>query len=163
MPRDLYELIDELWVPQPRDRVFEFFSEPQNLDDLTPPWLRFSIVTPRPVQMRAGALIDYRLRVHGLPMRWRSEITVWEPPYRFVDEQRHGPYRVWRHEHAFTQVDGGTLIRDHVRYAVPGWIAAPLVHRLIVRRDVRRIFDYRRAAMLERFGGRRPAALDAAS
>lgn len=137
------------------DEVFEFFSNAGNLGALTPPWVEFQILTPVPIPMRAGALIDYRLRIHGLPIRWRTEITEWEPGHRFVDEQRRGPYRMWVHEHLFEQHADGTLMRDLVRYAVPG---GEFIHRLFVRRDVERIFDFRRARMLEIFGQPHPAA-----
>jgi len=137
------------WLPRPIPDVFPFFAEAGNLDAITPPWLRFGVRTPQPIEMRVGARIDYRLRLHGLPVRWQSEITAWQPPHRFVDEQRRGPYRVWIHEHAFSERDGGTLVADHVRYAVPGgW----LVDRLFVRRDLRRIFAYRTDALRKRFG-----------
>jgi ligand-binding SRPBCC domain-containing protein len=129
-----------LFVPRPLQVVFAFFADAGNLEAITPPWLRFEILTPRPIAMRQGSRVDYRLRLHGVPLHWQSEITAWEPPYRFVDEQRRGPYRTWVHEHTFAERDGGTDVRDVVRYAVPGgWLA----DWLFVRRDVRRIFEYR--------------------
>jgi ligand-binding SRPBCC domain-containing protein len=140
---------DELWLPRPLEEVFPFFAEAGNLEILTPPWLRFEIITPRPIAMHAGALIDYRLRVHGVPIRWRSEITAWEPPRKFVDEQRRGPYRLWRHEHTFEARDGGTLCRDEVKYSAPFDFFS---HRLLVRPDVERIFAYRREKLAELFG-----------
>ena len=143
-----FTLCAEQWVPRPVSEVFSFFADAGNLDALTPPWLRFEILTPRPIEMRVGALIDYRIRLHGLSLRWQSEITAWQPPHRFVDEQRRGPYRVWIHEHSFTQQDGGTLVGDHVRYAVLG---GALVERLFVRRDVARIFAYRQQKLLAVF------------
>jgi ligand-binding SRPBCC domain-containing protein len=133
-------LTAELWLPQDRDAVFSFFADARNLEAITPPWLSFAVLTPAPIVMHAGARIDYRLRVHGLPFRWQSEITVWNPPFRFVDEQRRGPYRRWSHMHLFEKQGGGTLCRDAVEYAVPG---GRLIHWLIVRRDVERIFAYR--------------------
>jgi ligand-binding SRPBCC domain-containing protein len=139
----------ELWLPRPRDEVFSFFSDARNLDAITPPWVRFRMTTPGPVELKAGALIDYKLRVHGLPIRWRTRITEWNPPARFVDEQLRGPYQLWVHEHEFESRDGGTLVRDHVRYAVPFDF---LVHRLFVHRDVERIFAYRTETLLRRFG-----------
>ncbi|MDX1578982.1 MAG: SRPBCC family protein [Gemmatimonadota bacterium] len=131
-------------VPFPRDRVFSFFSDARNLERLTPPVLRFRVLTPEPIEMKAGTIIDYRLRLRGLPLRWRSEITVWEPPHRFADVQRRGPYRKWEHTHAFREVPGGTVIEDRVEYAVPG---GRLVDRLFVRPDVERIFAYRQDAI----------------
>jgi len=136
----LFTLETLLFVPRPPEAVFPFFAEAGNLETLTPPWLRFEILTPLLIQMRAGALIAYRLRLHGIPVRWHSEITAWEPPRRFVDEQRRGPYRQWIHEHTFTDCKGGSEVRDFVRYSVPG---GRLVDFLFVRHDVRRIFEYR--------------------
>lgn len=142
------------WLPRPIGEVFPFFADAANLERITPPWLRFSVLTPGPVEMRVATRIDYRLRVRGVPLRWQSEITAWEPPLRFADEQRRGPYRLWVHEHTFRERDGGTEVRDHVTYAVPGgW----LVERLLVGPDVRRIFAYRRRALEELF----PAVHDA--
>lgn len=147
-----WELRARLRLAQPRPEVFAFFADAANLEALTPPWLRFRIVNPRPVEMRAGARIDYRLRVHGLPVRWKTGITVWEPPHRFVDEQLRGPYRLWVHEHTFEDAPGGgTLVCDRVRYRVP---FGRLANRLVVERDVRTIFTYRSAALLRIFGGR---------
>ena len=139
----------EQWFARPRENVFKFFSNARNLERLTPPLLRFEILTPGPIEMRVGALIDYRLRVHGIPIRWQSEITVWEPPVRFVDTQRRGPYRWWVHEHEFVEDDGRTIMRDRVDYGVPG---GAIVHRLLVRRQLLHIFDYRRSAIARRFG-----------
>jgi ligand-binding SRPBCC domain-containing protein len=111
------------------------------------------VLAQHPPEMGAGTVIDYRLRLHGIPLRWRSEITVWEPPRRFVDVQRRGPYRLWEHEHLFLPKDGGTLVQDRVRYAVPGGsLLAPLVDRLLVRPDLERIFAYRRQRLKEIFG-----------
>jgi len=131
----------ELWVPRPRNEVFSLFADAFQLEAITPPWLHFQVLTPRPIVMRAGTRIDYRLRLHGLPIRWQSAISAWEPPFRFVDEQVRGPYRSWLHEHTFVEQGGGTLCRDRVQYDVPG---GALVHRFLVDRDVRRIFEYRR-------------------
>ena len=136
----------ELWLPRPVETVFAFFSDANNLQAITPPWLNFEILTPPPIQLRAGALIDYRLRIRGVPLRWQTKITVWEPPHRFVDEQKRGPYRQWIHEHTFAAKDSGTQCTDQVHYAVPG---GSLVHRLFVRRDVETIFAHRQAKMRE--------------
>jgi ligand-binding SRPBCC domain-containing protein len=120
--------------------VFRFFADARNLEAITPPWVQFQILTPGVIEMRPGALIDYRIKIHGIPVRWRTEITGWEPPFRFVDEQRRGPYRRWIHTHTFEEHPQGTLCRDHVQYAVWG---GQLIHWLFVRRDVQRIFQYR--------------------
>lgn len=129
-----------LFLTHPLEAVFPFFADAGNLEALTPPWLRFEILSPLPMVMRAGAIINYRLRIHGIPLHWQSEITVWEPPLRFVDEQRQGPYRKWIHEHTFAQCGNGCEISDFVNYSVPG---GRLANQLFVKRDVRRIFEYR--------------------
>ena len=136
-------------VPRPREEDFAFFADAGNLQDLTPPWLRFEILTPPPIEMRPGALIDYRLHLRVIPIRWRTRITVWEPPHRFVDEQLRGPYRLWLHEHTFEEDGDGTLCGDFVRYAVP---FGALANRLLVARDVRKIFAYREKRLQEIFG-----------
>lgn len=142
-------LTAEQLLPRRLAEVFPFFAEARNLERLTPPWLRFEVLTPGPIDMKAGALIDYRLRWRGVPLRWRTEIEVWEPPLRFVDRQLRGPYLLWRHEHRFVERDGRTLATDRVDYAAPG---GRTVHRLIVDRDVQRIFAYRRRALEAIFG-----------
>jgi ligand-binding SRPBCC domain-containing protein len=145
----LFTVEARLFLPRPLKVVFPFFADAGNLETITPPWLRFEIVTPRPISMRVGALIEYRLRLHGVPMRWRSEITVWDPPNRFVDEQRRGPYRVWIHEHTFTERDGGSQVSDFVRYAAPGgW----LINRIFVRGHLQQIFRHRIRRLQELFG-----------
>ena len=138
----------ELHLHGAAEDVFAFFAEAENLQALTPGWLNFSIITPKPIQLRIGALIDYQLRIHGFPVRWQTEITAWDPPHRFVDEQRIGPFRLWRHEHRFVGDAGGTRVIDDVLYAPPGgW----LIDRLFVRRDIQNIFRYRQQKMLEIF------------
>jgi len=145
-----FTLETSLWLPQPVDRVFSFFADAANLERLTPPWLRFRVLTPLPITMAAGTRIDYRLRYRGIPLRWRTEIQAWEPPRRFVDCQVKGPYRRWVHEHVFVEQDGGTLATDYVEYALLG---GALTNALFVGRDLERIFAYRRQRMLEIFGG----------
>jgi len=144
----LREFSAELWLPVPPDGLFPFFADAANLNALTPPLLNFHIVTPPPIVMREGTLIDYRLRVRGVPLRWRTRINVWQPPHRFVDEQIRGPYRLWLHEHTFEPRDGGTLARDHVRYAVA---LDFLVHRWLVRPDLEKIFAFRAQELRKRF------------
>jgi ligand-binding SRPBCC domain-containing protein len=140
----------ELSIAGASHDVFSFFADAANLEKITPPWLNFHMLTPQPVQMRVGATIDYRLRVRGLPLRWRTLITCWEPSTRFVDEQVRGPYRIWIHEHTFEQQGQKTLARDHVRYAPPG---GRIIDRLFVRRDIERIFAYRAEALRRYFPG----------
>lgn len=139
---------DEIWLPRPRTEVFPFFADARNLGVITPPWVRFETLTPTPIDMRPGALIDYRIRLRGFPMRWRTEIETWEPPFRFTDRQLRGPYRLWHHTHTFEERDGGTLCRDEVRYAVWG---GALVESFFVRGDIRRIFAFRREKLTELF------------
>jgi ligand-binding SRPBCC domain-containing protein len=122
------------------DEVFAFFADAHNLERLTPPFLRFEVLTPAPVDMPEGTLIDYRLRLHGLPIRWQSRIVVWDPPHRFVDRQLRGPYGSWVHTHSFQPMQEGTLVTDMVDYAVPG---GSLVQRFFVGPDLEKIFDYR--------------------
>jgi ligand-binding SRPBCC domain-containing protein len=140
-----FHLRTELWLPRPRSEVFQFFAEARNLEKITPLWLSIEVLTPAPIEMRAGALIDYRIRLRGIPVRWRTEITEWDPPHRFVDVQLRGPYKLWHHAHIFEDRDGGTLCLDHVRYWPRG---GALIHWLFVRRDVERIFAYRQQIML---------------
>jgi ligand-binding SRPBCC domain-containing protein len=139
----------EIRLPLPLGRVFAFFGDAGNLDAITPPWLHFRIVTPQPIALQAGALLDYRLRIRGFPIRWRTEIIEWSPPHRFVDQQVVGPYKRWHHTHTFEQRNGDTIVRDHVEYAVPGWILEPLIHRWLVGPDIRRIFEYREKRIRE--------------
>ena len=160
-----FELRTRQWVPAPLQGVFAFFSEAGNLELLTPEFLAFHILTQPPLVMRQGLRIDYRIRLHKLPLRWRSEITCWNPPHRFVDEQVKGPYRTWRHEHTFEEQDGGTVVRDHVVYEVWG---GALINRLFVEPDLRRVFAFRQSSMHELFGstdseGREPAPFNADS
>lgn len=140
----------ELWLPRSRAEVFEFFADAGNLESITPPWVRFKILTPQPVAMRPGTLIDYQIRIHGIPIRWRTEITEWNPPHRFVDVQLRGPYTLWHHTHTFAERDGGTVFTDQVRYRPRG---GALTNRLFVRRDVGRIFEYRSRRLRELLAG----------
>ncbi|SFJ69684.1 SRPBCC family protein [Planctomicrobium piriforme] len=127
-------------LPTSPATAFAFFSDAANLEAITPAFLNFRILTPLPMTMEEGALIDYRIRLHGLPIRWRTEITLWQPPYAFVDTQLKGPYKRWVHRHTFEPHPQGTRMLDEVSYDVPG---GRLVNALFVSRDVRRIFEYR--------------------
>ncbi len=135
------------FVGRPLPEVFAFFSDAGNLERITPGFLHFRILTPRPVAMRTGALIEYRIRLFGIPLRWESVIETWEPPARFVDVQRRGPYALWHHLHEFRAVPGGTLVVDRVRYALPMGILGEIGHALFVRRSLGRIFGHRREAI----------------
>jgi ligand-binding SRPBCC domain-containing protein len=135
-------------LPRPPEEIFEFFSDAFQLQTLTPPWLRFCVLTLPPIHLQEGALIDYRLRVHGFPLCWQSRIEQWDPPRRFADVQTRGPYRQWLHEHVFESLDGGTLCSDIVEYEVYG---GRLVHALLVRRDLARIFAYRQHILRQLF------------
>jgi ligand-binding SRPBCC domain-containing protein len=140
-------------LPGAPETVFPFFADAGNLEAITPPWLGFEIVTPRPIAMGVGTLIEYRLRLHGLPISWLTRIEAWEPGVRFVDAQLTGPYRLWHHTHEFEPDGaGGTLMRDTVRYALPLGPLGEIAHRLFVARDLERIFDFRREEVQRRVG-----------
>jgi ligand-binding SRPBCC domain-containing protein len=139
----LYTLHRELWVPNSLPSVFDFFSRAENLQRITPPWMQFRILTPLPIVMKQGATIAYALRVRGIPLQWLTEIERWNPPYEFIDRQAKGPYKLWRHTHRFSEVEGGTSIVDLVDYALPFGALGRVLHRLQVARDLARIFDYR--------------------
>jgi ligand-binding SRPBCC domain-containing protein len=158
----MYVLKATQLVPAQRDEVFEFFSRPENLGRITPQWLSFRIMTPSPVPMRQGAVIDYRIGLGGVPTRWRSIISTHEPPERFVDEQLRGPYDYWHHTHEFERTPEGTLLRDRVVYAPPLGILGRLAHAILIRRQLERIFTHRHQVIGERFGhvAGRPPALD---
>lgn len=132
----------ETKLPLRRQAVFDFFADAGNLERITPPELRFRIITPLPVEMRKGARIEYRLSLYRIPFKWRTEIIHWEPPHSFVDSQISGPYRSWVHRHRFLETGNGTLMTDRVEYRLPfnplGEVVFPLV-----KREVRRIFSYR--------------------
>jgi hypothetical protein len=156
-PRRVQRLERTLRVERPVDEVFAFFADAANLEAITPAFLRFRILTPMPVEMRVGARIDYALSLFGVPLRWRTRITGWEPGVRFVDEQESGPYASWRHTHEFEAEPGGaTTVRDLVEYAMPFGPLGRVAHALIVRRALDRIFDHRREAIQRLLGGAGP-------
>jgi ligand-binding SRPBCC domain-containing protein len=156
--KDRWVVRCEQWFPKPVDEVWPFFSDAFNLEEITPPYLRFEILTPKPIEMGVGALIDYRLRLHGVPIKWKTEIAAWEPPHRFIDDQIKGPYKLWRHEHRFIEKDGGTLATDRVEYQLPGGPLAVLANAAIVQRDVHGIFAFRQVRLAERFGSAETAS-----
>jgi ligand-binding SRPBCC domain-containing protein len=139
-------------VPLTRDAAFGYFADASNLEAITPPWLRFRILTPQPIALGEGALIDYRLALHRVPLRWRTRIERWEPGRCFVDTQLDGPFALWEHTHTFEEQVGGTLIRDRVEYRMPLEVFGQLAHRLVAGRDLERIFDYRRDAIARILG-----------
>jgi ligand-binding SRPBCC domain-containing protein len=147
MDMEVHLLEREQLVAAPLPDVFEFFSAARNLERITPPWLRFEVLTPEPIRMEPGTRIRYRLRLHAIPVGWVSRIDEWERDRGFVDRQVRGPYRLWHHRHDFERRDGATLVRDRVHYALPFGPLGRLAHALIVRRDLERIFDYRHAAV----------------
>ncbi len=148
----MYTLERTLVVPRPIDEVFPFFADAANLERLTPPLVGFTILTPPPIVMKAGTLIDYRIRVNGIPLRWRTLIESFDPPHSFVDTQLRGPYAHWHHTHTFREVPGGTELGDRVEYALPLGPLGKIAHALFVKRQLRTIFDYRSQVMRELFG-----------
>jgi ligand-binding SRPBCC domain-containing protein len=138
-------------LPGSPEEVFGFFADAHNLEAITPPFLGFEVVTPKPIDMHEGTLIEYRLKLHGLRLRWRTRIDVWEPGVRFVDRQLKGPYRLWHHTHTFEPDGGDTLMRDVVRYALPLGPLGEVARVALVRRDLDRIFDFRHAEIARRF------------
>lgn len=148
----------EQWISRPIGEVFSFFSDARNLEEITPPWLGFRILAISSDAVSAGTQIRYRLRLHGIPIFWRTEILEWQAPYRFVDVQRSGPYRLWHHTHRFEAHGDRTRMIDIVRYRLPFGLLGRIVHRLKVRGDVQRIFDYRRQRIQELFAEQRTLA-----
>jgi ligand-binding SRPBCC domain-containing protein len=141
-------------IDLPVERAFAFYGDALNLERITPPWLAFEVTTPGPIEMGVGTLIEYRLKLHRVPVRWRTRIEAWEPPRRFVDVQVRGPYSLWEHTHTFEEDEpGATIIRDRVRYSIPFGPLGELADRLLVRRDLKQIFDYRRDAVARELGG----------
>ena len=146
-----YLFQSSLVIGRSREEVFAFFSNAENLERITPPELGFHIVTPRPINLKKGTLIDYKLSMHGLPFSWRTEITMWEPPFEFEDTQLNGPYKQWIHRHRFTESEPGkTLMEDEVRYRLP---LEPLgdIAQFFVERQVKNIFEYRNKVVADVF------------
>lgn len=138
--RDEFVLSTNVTLRTSQCAVFAFFSDAGNLQDITPAWLNFRIRTPQPVVVTSGTQIDYSIRLYGVPIRWRTEIISWNPPFSFTDRQQRGPYRLWEHEHTFQETEDGTLMTDRVRYRVLG---GHITNRLFVERRLRRIFEFR--------------------
>jgi ligand-binding SRPBCC domain-containing protein len=159
----IFTLEQEQRLPGTPEQVFPFFADARNLEAITPPLLRFEVVTPGRIPMRVGTLIQYRLTLRGIGIDWLTSIQEWEPPHRFVDVQVRGPYGLWHHTHEFTPAPGGngTIMRDTVRYAIGFGPLGALAHRLVVRRDLEAIFDFRAQAVGRMLGsGGREAVED---
>ncbi len=154
-----WRLTCRLIVPRPVSEVFPFFADAQNLEVLTPSTVQFNVLTPRPIEMKPGAIIDYKLKIKGIPIRWRTEIPVWDPPHKFVDIQTKGPYALWHHTHTFEPLDNGrsTLVRDVVNYIPRGGPLRPLLHAFFIKRDLINIFEYRSARLTELFADAAPS------
>ncbi len=142
----IHRIEREQVLDRPLAEVFAFFSEAHNLELITPKWLSFEVLSTDPVEMGAGTVIEYRLRLHGVPCRWMSRIESWDLERGFADRQLRGPYRLWRHRHEFAASGEATVVRDHVEYALPFGALGELAHMAFVRRDLRRIFDFRHEA-----------------
>ena len=147
-----YILTRELTLDLPIATVFDFFADAGNLERITPPELNFNIITPQPIDIRQGTLIDYTLKMRGIPVKWRTEISVWEPPFRFVDQQLRGPYKQWIHRHTFTEIGPNeTHMADEVKYRLPFEPFGDIAH-FMVRRELEYIFDYRQKVVAEILG-----------
>jgi len=140
----VYELNVTHQIDAPLDKVFDFFSKPKNLSEITPAKLGFNILTPSPIKMEKGTLIDYTIKLAGIPLRWRSLITEYDPPKKFVDEQLNGPYSYWHHTHSFRAVNSGVEMNDVVRYAIPMGIIGRFMHAIWIKRDLNKIFNHRK-------------------
>ncbi len=148
----LYTLDSIQFINKPIEDVFEFFSNPDNLSVITPPKLGFKILTPTPIKMSAGRLIDYKIYLMGFPIHWRALITDFDPPHTFIDQQIKGPYTIWHHTHTFQKVDGGVEIKDRVVYSIPFSILGRILNFLWIRKDLENIFNYRKKVIDELFG-----------
>ena len=149
----VHVLRTSICVPVGVDQVFDFFSNASNLERLTPPELHFHIITAEPIDIREGTLIDYRLRIYGIPFKWQTKITNWDPPNQFIDEQVIGPYKQWIHVHSFAEQNGTTTINDRVFYRLPLWPVGEIAYPL-VSSQLRRIFSFRNRLISETFNER---------
>ena len=147
-PKKGYRLNAVQWFDLPLEQVFSFFSDAMELERITPEFLHFKVLTPGPIDIQQGTLIDYRLKLHGIPIKWRTEICDWEAPFRFVDQQLKGPYKRWHHEHVFEEIDGKTKVSDNVHYIPRG---GSLIHKFLVKPDLEKIFRFRQDRLREIF------------
>ena len=141
----------ETFVAKPIQEVFNFFSKTENLILITPAHLNFKIATPGPILMAKGTMIDYKLKLYGIPFKWKTEITAWQAPFTFTDKQLKGPYLKWIHQHQFEEREGGTLMTDRVEYAIPGWIIEPLIYTFFIKGNIDAIFNFREKSVTEIF------------
>ncbi|MBI3234973.1 MAG: SRPBCC family protein [Bacteroidetes bacterium] len=141
----------EITIDRTIDEVFEFFSNAENLNVLTPSNLHFTFITPTPIDIKRGAIIDYRIKLFGVPVKWRTQITKWEPTACFADNQERGPFKLWYHVHTFKAFGSQTIMTDTVHYLSPGGILEFIPHILFVKRQVHKIFEYREKAIQKYF------------
>lgn len=147
----MYNLHREQIVNKPLDEVFAFFEKPENLEVITPPWMKFKIKTPLPLIMKIGAEFDYKIILLGIPLKWKTIITEYEPPYKFIDEQKKGPYKLWVHTHTFEAVGDKTKIIDSVDYNLSGGMLGGIINKIYISRNLKAIFDYRTVAIKKIF------------
>ncbi|MEO5970841.1 MAG: DUF1731 domain-containing protein, partial [Bdellovibrionia bacterium] len=143
------EFLGQSWISKPIEEVFEFFASASNLEAITPPWLKFKVLSQSTSNLQKGTLIKYGLKLHGLPMKWKTEISQWNPPLNFVDTQLQGPYNFWQHTHSFRSLNGGTLIEDRILYRLPMGIVGGLLAGPFVKNDIKQIFAYRSKKIFE--------------
>lgn len=136
-------------IKRPLEEVFAFFADAANLQAITPPSLNFTIQTPQPIEMKTGTQMEYRLQLFSIPFRWKTNIDLFEPPFRFVDRQVSGPYKLWRHLHEFHETADGVLMVDQIDYQIGWWLAGRMAHAMMVRSTLENIFDYRRRRVAE--------------
>ena len=146
-----YTLERDQWIPRPLEELLPFFADARNLEAITPPWLHFGLLPPVPESVEQGVRIEYRLKLGGIPIRWRTRIRDWDPPRGFVDVQERGPFALWEHSHHFQSLPGGVVMRDVVRYAPPLGPLGRVAHALALRSTLSAIFDHRFARVAERF------------
>ncbi len=139
----VYTLTRELYIRKPLSEVFSFFDRPENLAVITPKMLDFKILTPQPIKMKMGAIVDYIIKISGISFHWRTIISSYDPPNCFIDEQIKGPYAFWHHKHTFTEFNDRTLMKDVVHYSLPFGFIGILAHRIYVKRNINYIFDCR--------------------
>ena len=150
----IHQLKRKVLIPAPLNEVFDFFSRAENLNLITPKWLNFKILEPSPKEMKKGAYINYSLKLYGIRISWKTEITLWDPPQAFVDEQIQGPYPLWIHHHMFQEKNDNTIMEDIVKYSVPGGFIEPLIQTFFVQHRLKKIFDYREQMLLKIFDSR---------